>query len=870
MNKTIARVIAFLLAALLLLSLVTAALAEELETSDTILINSLEDFLSFAENCRMDSYSQGKHFVLTTDLVLSGSGFEAIPVFCGTFDGAGNTITGLKLTTEGSYQGLFRYLTETATVKNLELAGTVAPGGSRSYVGGLVGTNEGTVENCSFIGNVSGRDIVGGLVGSNGIGGTIKNCTVSGTVHGNHFIGGIAGENKGVIENCTNRAEINTTEAQNSVDISDVTIDSILDAESALSVTDIGGIAGTSSGAILGCTNQGNVGYQYMGYNVGGIVGSQSGYTAECRNDAQVYGRKEVGGIVGQLEPYTTVSFETDALQILKEQVADLSEMTKRATTNAKENFNNIGALITKLENHVAAIENATAQLTIDEDGFRREDIETVLSALETIGENVAGINETVDDLYAAIKDTTTTLNTDLEQVSRQVDVISSTLDNASENLGGTALDVSDEDTAEDTDSKVENCLNFGKVLGDLNAGGIVGAIGVENDLDPEADVSIIGDTTLNYAVDVRSVILNCSNSGTVQVRKQRAGGIVGWMSLGLTKGCTNTGTVEAKTADYAGGIVGSSQGFVRECNAKCSVSGDTYVGGIAGEATVLSHCRSMVVLENGAEKLGNLIGYVEDREEITENYYLCVGADRGGIDGISYAGIAQPLNREEFLALDNLIEMFRTVSLYFRCEDGTQQVITAELGADIPADSVPDVPEKEGYTGHWEGLTAQCLENVSFDAVYQAVYTSVGTVIESDLTADNGMPVLLAQGEFYPGDQITVRELAEADCLTAWEFSFPVGDWATSIRCLMPEGCVVDRLSVSVRDESGQWREVEFSVSGSYLVAQIQNGDDGIRLTEKVPDYTLWIILAVAAFLMVIVVITVVLTRKKGKKKGK
>ena len=67
--------------------------------------------------------------------------------------------------------------------------------------------------------------------------------------------------------------------------------------------TDIGGIAGFSNGVIQSCKNVGNVGYEHMGYNVGGIVGRQSGYLDGCKNTGIVNGRKDVGGIAGQLEP---------------------------------------------------------------------------------------------------------------------------------------------------------------------------------------------------------------------------------------------------------------------------------------------------------------------------------------------------------------------------------------------------------------------------------------------------------------------------------------------------------------------------------------------------------------------------------------
>ena len=87
--------------------------------------------------------------------------------------------------------------------------------------------------------------------------------------------------------------------------------------------------------------------------------------------------------------------------------------------------------------------------------------------------------------------------------------------------------------------------------------GGIVGAIAVENDLDTQDDLEIIGDGSLNFHCDARAVVLHCENDGTVTGKKENAGGIVGWASMGLLRECLNTGAVEAEDADYVGGIAG-------------------------------------------------------------------------------------------------------------------------------------------------------------------------------------------------------------------------------------------------------------------------------------------------------------------------
>ena len=46
--------------------------------------------------------------VLAADISLAGTGFSTIPVFRGTFDGAGHTISGFAWLDKGSKVGLFR------------------------------------------------------------------------------------------------------------------------------------------------------------------------------------------------------------------------------------------------------------------------------------------------------------------------------------------------------------------------------------------------------------------------------------------------------------------------------------------------------------------------------------------------------------------------------------------------------------------------------------------------------------------------------------------------------------------------------------------------------------------------------------------
>ena len=118
--------------------------------------------------------------------------------YTGTFDGGGHTITGLTVTTNDQYAGLFGYLGKFGkfgTVKNVVMDGIQITCNHRlGSAGGVAGFSRAvTIENCSVSGSVSGTMRAGGVVGGQ-IGGSITGCSSSATVKGALNVGGVAGE----------------------------------------------------------------------------------------------------------------------------------------------------------------------------------------------------------------------------------------------------------------------------------------------------------------------------------------------------------------------------------------------------------------------------------------------------------------------------------------------------------------------------------------------------------------------------------------------------------------------------------------------------------------------------------------------------
>lgn len=824
-------------------------------------ISNPEEFLAFAENCRLDSYSKDLKVTLAADIDLSGTDFQGVPIFYGSFEGNGHTVSGVHITAHGSNTGFFRYVAQGAVVSGLQVNGTVTPGGRADCAGGIAGSNAGQILECVFSGEVSGTDSIGGIAGTNS--GIIDGSSIDATVSGNHFAGGIVGTNTGVIRNCLSEGSVNTSEKQNKVNISDITINTLTDTESSVTVTDIGGIAGTSSGVIRGCENRADVGYLHMSYNIGGIAGSQTGFLTACTNMGTVHGRKDVGGIVGHLEPNTTLIFEEDTLQILSGQLDTLAALTEKAGSHADSTSTTLSAQLTLLDGQVADAKNAADRLLPE--GDELPDLDSILAAGNALGSSLTQISGTLGTIATETEDGAQTLVGDMDAIAKQMDAIEKTLQSGKENINADIADISDLDTEDDTAGKVSHCMNHGTVQGDWNTGGIVGIIGFETDLDPEADLDISGHLSLNQACDIRAVIRDCSNTASVTGKKQNTGGIIGTMHLGLIRECTNTGTITADAGDYTGGIAGrATAGYIRSCFAKATVTGAFRTGGIAGSSPVVSDCRSTVRL-TGNEAVGAILGHTDDLTQIIGNYYLAAGKDPGGVDGISYAGCAQSLALEQFLSLENLPALFQTNTVTFCFADGTVETLTVPQGSNPDAEQIPPLPMQGGTEGTWVGRDGAVLENIEFDSVFDATYATLPTTLESAVLRENGIPVFLVQGSFPAGSILSAEAISMEACLEAWQLNLP--DGTAQLRYLLPVGCDGDSVLLRLQGADGQWRDAAFTVQGSYLVFSAQNGDTALQLVAAPRDYTLLIVM-IAGVLVLAGGITATLVHIRRKKK--
>lgn len=997
------------------------------DTTETIHIASLKDLEELSENCVSDSWSRNKIIILDKDIDLNGTDFTPIPTFGGIFFGQNHTLSGIELEGGSNNTGLFRYIQESGEIHDLNLYGTASAESTHSGLALLSGCNRGLISNCHADGNVTGGNDVGLLAGTNDITGVIENGYSQGTVYGNHRAGGISGTNKGSIINGVNKCSVNTITSKNDINISALTINDLLTTENITSVTDIGGITGTSSGIIRACVNSGSIGYQHVGYNIGGIAGSQTGYIEGCINYGVLNGRKDVGGIVGQMEPSSEIEYLEDTLDRLNVEFNKLHNLVTKMTTDAGNTSDKLTAqidhLLTSVENTQKVINDIADQTSTDMDAFslrltdisslpepdyisldfldeipkpsaspsvtptpvptptptptpvpapdpdgeidsgegsesdmsdvsesytnvthmappraitaqtlyepdpmedpdptptptptpdRIEDLKDKLDNLPDFDKDQAEkeINRVQDSVYEdaqkvledtknafsneasiissrinahhtalsssfsdiisdmrllnnMLNDESNLLLEDFQAISDELNVIENIITNPdTADPDDIITDVSDEDKETDISGKIMNCVNKGKIYGDLNVGGIAGAMSRENNLDPEDDLNLSDDSSFNIRYKERIVIRQSQNSGVINGKKNCAGGVTGYMTLGSIIDCIGNGDVESD-GSMIGGIAGQADGTIRGSSAKCALSGKDQIGGIAGSGNSILNCYSMVEIKEGEDYTGSIAGKADPDHNISNNYF--VEGCPAGIDGISYAGIAEPIAYGEFLCLENLPDIYKNIYLTFMADDKIVSTVTLSYGESFDVNTLPSVPAKSGYSGTWEDFDTSSL---TFDQTIDAVYSEYITTLESSQT-ENMRPVALVEGTFKTGDLFNLLNVdaypedgkTKAVCQ---KLSVIGGTPPYTVRYLIPDGMENPQIELF---ENNSWVSVPNYVDGSYCVFTANKSEFVFSCVDRPESSMMQTVVIISAVALIILIIVIDILRKKHKK---
>lgn len=1101
-------------------------------------IRTKADFERFAKECTLDSNSLGKTYILKADITLDEE--ISVPVFCGTFDGNGHKISSLKIYGEASRAGLFRYVEESGTIKNLTVEGIVTPTGTASYCGGIVGVNKGKIVRCNFNGTIRGKAFCGGIAGLNEESGLIVNCSSQGAVQSKNYTGGICGQNFGAIQRCTNNSSVNTNNYDETVDLESLDIDEIYSAEQVADITDTGGITGYSSGTVQNCVNNGAVGYPHVGYNIGGIIGRQQGFVSGCVNFGEINGRKDTGGIVGQAEPYLSVlfsentldklrtslddmkvilddtidhaerqsdeitdktdkildkledirqstdSFLTETDRIVNDNINSLNEFSSRlyelteklspvledtseglgllsdaaddlstASEYAGESFEDITPVLKELSRYLKELSDASDRIqggmgnlenSVGDDEDTADAMEEISSGLDdmsnalenistvssnaaeelagtensglvgsfqslsesaaTASQNVASAGESVmqisemtangnysatehnsaassaleslsdnsvgevaesmsdlsgsllqmmddddtpenpepsrpdisdDDLESAEKNATEaaeylssacdklveaadilegafydisdiaryfskkdkivftgadesfvekrkTLSGELEKLIDNLEEFTLTADNTSDiftadlrrindkakeisdilleladeitsrstDLSDYTEDISAEDEAGKSDGKITECINYGKVNGDVSVGGIAGSMAVEYDFDPEGDIDTVGERSDNFMYQSKTVIRNSRNFGEVTSKKNNVGGIAGEMKTGCLINCYGFGNVKSTDGSYAGGVTGKSEAAISGCGAKCYVSGKEFVGGIAGECNDIENCKGFAVIEAYSEKAGAIAGFANGN--VSENVFIDGGI--GGIDGISYDKKAYPVEYEKMSELENLPEDFLKIKLVFVADD----IIVAEkeisYNGKISESELPEIPKKTGYYAKWEDFTKS---GIRFSKEINAVYSKYITALSADILSENGLPKIIAEGIFTDDDTVSAKVISSDENGEVLRIELPSDN--CRIRYL-PKG----KAKKTVLYINGEKAEPE--IDGSYLVFSVSSKSIELRAEKQKTDITLYIVVFGAVAVVSAVVSVIAVKRHKVKRK--
>ena len=267
------RALSLLMAFVMVLSLLPAT-ARAAETGpqgsgtadEPYLIGTAEELKWFRDLVNGSTDAENHRHVcakLTADIDLKGDEWNPIggndgyatSYYAGQFDGNGKRISNFKITAKYNYAGFFSYVKDNAYIHDLKIS-KASISSEKNNAGGIIGTMiDGTVEKCSFDGEVKGlntsRGYAGGIVGYLGNTGKtspkITNCANFGSISAG-YAGGITGYAKHAkeISNCYNTGRVNGSTRSGGI------VGQNMNSTKITYCYNTGAIEGTSAGAIAG------------------------------------------------------------------------------------------------------------------------------------------------------------------------------------------------------------------------------------------------------------------------------------------------------------------------------------------------------------------------------------------------------------------------------------------------------------------------------------------------------------------------------------------------------------------------------------------------------------------------------------------
>lgn len=542
--------------------------------NDPWLIENAEQLAYLAQQVNKGKDYQRVHFRLVSDLDLSGKEWTPIgtdgKIFWGGFDGGGHTITGMTITGDRDYVGLFgeckNFTASSSYIKSVTVRGANISG--HSFVGAIAGRGA-NISDCYSIENtICAFRCVGGVCGS--LIGNISGCYNSSSVSGNSIAGGIMGSasyegnvGNGVVQYCYNIGAVTVRQQDSSV----------------------GGITGASADGynISNCLNCGKI--TGNGKKVGGIAGSTDSnymnFIGNCYYNSDLNNAGVGEGANDKVIPLTTSQLcgalpEGLNSAIWKEGSVDTNTAVATGTGSRFGTATGTYINLTK----VAKIgETKTAPVPVYNYDVTTNGNDWDTYTLITTAEEFAAIGQDRDETKWSAN---YVLGNDIDVSGVQLSSIGDPGTPYTGKFSGDGHTIGHIDMTEDKQTY---------------SSGLFGTIGYSK--------------TLNSEKESGKVMLLAANGAIVS--SDIAGGICGNLSVGEIYGCSFTGTVKGHTA---GGICGNAgQGtMISQCFFEGDVQGRSAAAGICGNSpfTVIDHCISIAAIAGDGDRAG--IVYSGDR----------------------------------------------------------------------------------------------------------------------------------------------------------------------------------------------------------------------------------------------------------------